>query len=208
MNLAVFGGAGRTGRRVTAMALARGHRVHALVRSAGRLAPHAGLTQTVGDASRPHDVEVTLAGADAALCCLGLADISRASTEFSDAVRAIAAAMRVHGPRRLVAIAAAGVLPDAAGGLRCDRTPGGPYRHINAEHARNYATLRDSGLDWTLLCAVDLVDDIPAGHARLAYEDLPPDSDVTSYEDLAATMLALVHEPASFGHRIGIVSVR
>jgi putative NADH-flavin reductase len=207
MSIAVFGAGGRTGRRLVAGALARGDGVHALVRRAGTLPPHVSLRESVGDARDAGDVAATLGGTDAVFCCLGLADITRPTTEFSDAVRAIVDAMRANGPRRIVAIASAGALPDADGGLRMDRHPGGPYRHINAEHARNYATLRDSGLDWTLVCAIDLVDDIPAGHARIAIEDLPP-GDVTGYEDLAATMLALAGDRASFGKRVGIVSVR
>jgi hypothetical protein len=100
------------------------------------------------------------------------------------------------------------VLPDARGGLRCEHAPDSPYRHVNAEHARNYATLRDSDLDWTLLCPVDLKDDLPAGRARLAYEELPSGSGETGYADLAETMLALVGEPMSFGKRVGIISLR
>ena len=207
MNAAVFGAGGRTGRRLVAQAIARGDRVHALVRKAGTLPAHAALRESVGDARDAVDVAATLRGTDAVFCCLGLADISRPTTEFSEAVRAIVDAMRANGPRRILAIASAGVLPDAQGRLRMGASPAGPYRHINAEHARNYATLRDSALDWTLLCAIDLVDDIPAGHARIAIEDLPP-GEVTGYEDLAATMLALADDPASFGKRIGIVSVR
>ena len=207
MNIAVFGAGGRTGRRLVAQALARGDRVHALVRKAGTLPAHPALRETIGDARVRGDVVTALDGADAAFCCLGLADISRPTTEFSDAVRAIVDAMRAHGPRRIVAIASAGVLSDAGGGLRMDRNAGGPYRHINAEHARNYATLRDSTLDWTLACAIDLVDDIAAGDARTAIEDLP-EGDVTGYEDLAATMLALAGDRTTFGKRVGIVSVR
>lgn len=208
MRIAVFGGTGRTGSRLVAMALERGDSVCALARDTSRLPVHPRLTPITGDARDASAIGDTLRDAEAVHCCLGLADISRPSTEFSDSLRAIVATMQAHGPRRIVAIASAGALPDAGGGLRMDRSPGGAYRHINAEHARNYATLRDSGLDWTLVCAVDLKEDIPAGHARIAYEDLPAGSHETGYADLAATMLALTGDASSFGKRVGIVSVR
>jgi putative NADH-flavin reductase len=208
VNVALFGATGRTGRRVLALALGRGDRVAALVGDASRLAPHAALRTIEGDSRDAAAVARTIEGADAVLCCLGLRDIGAPTTEFSDSVREIVSAMRTRSVRRIVAIASAGVLPDARGGLRLEHAPGGPYRHVNAEHARNYATLAGSGLDWTLLCAVDLKDDIPAGHARLAVEDLPPGSGETGYADLAATMLALAGDAASFARRVGIVSVR
>jgi hypothetical protein len=37
---------------------------------------------------------------------------------------------------------------------------------------------------------------------------LPEGSGQTGYEDLAATIVALIDEPASFGQRVGIVSIR
>jgi hypothetical protein len=56
------------------------------------------------------------------------------------------------------------------------------------------------------MCAVDLVDDLPEGHARWAYESLPAGGTRTGYADLAATIVALLDEHASFGKRVGIVS--
>lgn len=208
MKLALFGASGRTGRRVLALALARGDRVRALVRDPAKLSPHRGLDVILGDARDPGAVAQTVIGADAVVIALGMRDISASSTEFSDSVATIVEAARNAGVRRTVAIASAGVLPDAGGGLRNRHGTAGPYRHVNAEHTRNYETLRDSGLDWTLMCPVDLKDDLAPRHVRWMYEDLPAGSGETGYDDLAATMLALIDEPVSYGKRVGIVSDR
>jgi len=208
MKVAMFGATGRTGSRVLRRLLDRGDRVRALARDPSRLASHPALEAVAGDAGDAAAVARTLAGADAVVVCLGMDDITRPGTAFSDAVRGIADAAGATGVRRLVAIASAGALPHHGGGLRGEQGGGGPYANVNAEHARNYRTLAGSGLDWTLMCPVDLVDDIPAGRARWAYEALPAGSSQTGYDDLAATIVALLAEPASYRQRVGIVSVR
>jgi putative NADH-flavin reductase len=207
-DIALFGATGRTGSRVLQRLLARGDRVNALAREPSRLTRHPSLLTIAGDSRDPAAVGQTIAGTSAVVVTLGMQDITRPGTDFSVSVRTIVEATRAAGVRRIVAVAGAGALPDARGGTRAEHDAPGPYTHVAAEHVRNYRTLAASGLDWTLLCAVDLKDDIPEGHARLAYEDLPPGSGETGYQDLAAAIVALLPAAASYGHRIGIVSVR
>jgi putative NADH-flavin reductase len=204
--LALFGATGRTGARVLDLCRARGDRVRALARDPGKLPRHADLEAFAGDARDAAAVERTLAGADAVIVCLGMQDITVPATDFSDAVRTIVRAMQARGPRRILAIASAGALPDARGGLRNQYDLPAWLANVAAEHTRNYETLRDCGLDWTLMCPVDLVDDVPAGHARRAFEDLPAGGSRTGYADLAQALVDLVADRASFGHRVGIVS--
>ncbi|MFI6344929.1 NAD(P)-dependent oxidoreductase [Streptomyces sp. NPDC050560] len=65
LRITVFGAGGRVGARVVAEALARGHRVTAVVRDAARPAgPHPGAVSAVGDASDPAAVEALSADAD------------------------------------------------------------------------------------------------------------------------------------------------
>lgn len=208
MTIALFGATGRTGRRVLDRLLAQGRSVRALARDPARLPAHANLAVVAGSARDAAKIASVVHGAGAIVVCLGMDDITRPDTTFSDGVRAIVDAARAAGVRRIVAVASAGALADPRGGLASEHAPPGTYSNINAEHARNYRTLAASGLDWTLMCAVDLVDDIPEGHARWAYEKLPADSGQTGYDDLAATIVALLGERESFGRRVGIVSVR
>ncbi|MDH4181215.1 MAG: NAD(P)H-binding protein [Betaproteobacteria bacterium] len=208
VTIALFGATGRTGRRVLDRLLAQGRKVRALARDPSRLPAHANLTAIAGGTHDAAAVEGAVRGAEAIVVCLGMDDIARPSTAFSDGVRAIVAAAKDAGVRRIVAIASAGALPDPRGGLASEHAAPGPYTNVNAEHARNYRTLAASGLDWTLMCAVDLVDDVPAGNARRAYETLPAGGTLTGYDDLAAAIVELLDEPESYGKRVGIVSVR
>jgi putative NADH-flavin reductase len=208
MNIALFGATGRTGRRVLERCLARGDRVRALASDAGKLSARPALELVAGDARDRTAVARTMAGADAAICCLGLRDITAPTTELSDSVRTIVDSARDAGVRRIVAIASAGVLPDARGGLRNEHGVPAWLRNVAAEHTRNLRTLEQSGLDWTLMCPIDLVDDIPVGHARYAFDDLPGGSGQTGYEDLAETMVTLLGDIRSYRRRVGIVSLR
>ena len=204
MMIALFGATGRTGRLVLERLLARGDRVRALARDPGRLAPHPGLVAFGGDARDAHAVRRVVDGADAVVCCLGMHDITVPATDFSDSVRGIVEAARAAGVRRIVAIASAGVLADARGGLRSQHGLPAAFANVAAEHARNLRTLEASGLDWTLLCPIDLVD-APGGTARWAYEDLPAGSH-TGYADLADTIVEMLGRRDAHGRRVGVVS--
>lgn len=204
MQIALFGATGRTGRLVLDRLLARGDRIRALVRDPAKLAPRAGLETLAGDARDTPAVARAVASADAIVCCLGMQDITVPATDFSDAVRTIVEAARTAGVRRIVAIASAGVLDDPRGGLRNQRGLPAAFANIAAEHTRNLRTLEASGLDWTLMCPIDLVD-APAGTARWAFDDLPAGSH-TGYADLADTIVAMLGRRDAHARCVGVVS--
>lgn len=219
--LALFGATGRAGRLVMAEAARRGWPLRLLVRDARKLGDAAALGRDAvvreGDTRDAAAVRAVLEGegrhagtrADAVICTLGMHDITVPATDFSDSVKTIVAAMHAAGVRRLVAIASAGVFEAPGGGYRNQQPDFPAYlRNISAEHVRNYETLRASGLDWTLMCPMALVDDIPVGSSRHAYEALPEGSSETGYADLARAMCDLLPERASYGQRVGIVSFR
>jgi putative NADH-flavin reductase len=204
MDIALFGATGRTGRLVLDRLLARAERVRALARDPAALAPRAGLATFGGDARDAQAVREVVGGADAIVCCLGMQDITVPATDFSDAVRTIVDAAGAAGVRRIVAIASAGVLDDPRGGLRNQHGLPAAFANVAAEHTRNLRTLQASGLDWTLMCPIDLVD-APAGTARWSYEDLPAGTH-TAYADLADTIVEMLGRRDAYGRRVGVVS--
>jgi putative NADH-flavin reductase len=205
--VALFGATGRTGGHVLALLLARGDRVRALVRDPSRLSSAPGLTAIAVDATDPATVADTLAGADAAISCLGMADISQPSTLFSGAVRTIVAAMQAAGPRRYVMIAGAGTLPHPEGGFRAGRRTSEVLKNVVAEYLRNFATLDASTLDWTLFCPGNLIDG-----ASDAYETKPEDwpglpGRPTMLPALASALVAGLDRSDRVRRRIGIALV-
>jgi putative NADH-flavin reductase len=204
MQIALFGATGRTGRLVEERLTARGDRVRALARDPAKLPARPGLVVHAGDARDASAVRKVVDGADAIVCCLGMHDITVPATDFSDALRTIVDAARAAGVRRIVAIASAGVLADARGGLRNQHGLPAAFANIAAEHTRNLRTLEASGLDWTLMCPIDLVDG-PGGGARWAFEDLPAGA-FTRYADLADTIVEMLGRADAHGRRVGVVS--
>lgn len=208
MTAALFGATGQTGRRLLDELLGRDWTVRALARNRSRLSRTGPLTVLEGDARDLPAVTETIRGADAVFCCLGMTDIAKPVTDFSDSVQTILRAMKDLGVRRILAVASAGVLDHPDGGYRFSKGVPDWLRNVAAEHVRNHEALRDSGLDWTLFCPVFLREDIPAGNGRFAYDSLPAGSDDTGYADLARTMAELAGVLESFGRRVGIVSDR
>jgi putative NADH-flavin reductase len=208
MRVALLGATGKTGALVLQDCLRRGWHVQALVRDKSKLPDREALTCVQGDARSREAVARVLAGSTAVLCCLGMHDISLSATDFSESVRCVVDVMHDLGIRRLLAIASAGVLNHPTGGYR-NKEGLPPYlANVSTEHVRNYETLRDSGLNWTLMCPGFRKEDIPVGHGQHLFEDLPSGSDETGYKDLAATMTAFVEDANSYGRRVGIVSFR
>jgi putative NADH-flavin reductase len=161
-----------------------------------------------GDARSLSSVKQAVEGVDVVFSCLAMANIFTPATDHSDAVKTIIQAMHDLSVQRIISIASAGVLNHPTGGYRNKEGLPEILTHIEREHERIFESLRDSGLNWTLMCPVFLKEDIPQGRGKYAFEDLPAGSNETGYADLAQTMVALVDNVGSFQKRVGIVSFR
>ena len=148
----VTGASGFVGSHPVPALLAAGHRVVALVRDAdGRRArprrgcaggPRRSVEIRIGDVTRPETLAPALAGVDAVVHLAAIprdfnggADLRLVNTEGT---RAVVAAMRQAGVRRLVHMGAMGVEDD-------------PTCTTRARRPRPRRSSRDSGLDWTIL---------------------------------------------------------
>lgn len=206
MKLAVFGGTGRVGRRIIEYAIAGGDTVRTLVRDPARLpAVWSGLEHTVGDVTDSAAVLATLEGTDAVLSGLGGAGLANPGTTLSEGMQTIAAAMRQLGMRRVLAVAGSGILDDPRGGIRAD-APNFPaiYLSITREHRGTWDALRESGLDWTLVCCPDLLVGERTDRYRAEVNRLPKGGKSISVEDVAAFMLEEARQRRYVGQRVGL----
>lgn len=150
MRLFVIGASGHLGRHIVAEAQRRGHQVSAQSRSAARLPP---ATQAVvGKADDAALLSAAMAGHDAVVSALGN-DRSAPPTLFSDATRALLAAMTLASVRRLVAITGADSTetgPPAGRLLNRLLWPWlAPARH--PDKAAQEALIAASDRDWTII---------------------------------------------------------
>jgi putative NADH-flavin reductase len=106
MRIAVVGASGRTGKATVARALAAGHEVIAVVRTASS-AP-TGAVVKIADARDVSALTKALGGCDAVVSCLGHVAGADDPTILADGATALLAAMAAAKVKRVVAISAAG----------------------------------------------------------------------------------------------------
>jgi uncharacterized protein YbjT (DUF2867 family) len=151
MNLAVLGAAGATGVPLVEQAIATGHQVTALARSAETLTvTNPNLHVVQGDATDRAVVSQAMKGADAVISVLGAR-----GPVMAEATRAVVAAAEQAGPDRILMLSSFAVARDrlkpvsklvtrmAMGSQVKDKTAG-------------EEVLRASGLDWTIVYATKL----------------------------------------------------
>jgi len=150
----VLGSTGGTGRLIVQQALARGHDVTALVRSAEKAMGLDGAQLIVGDARDEQVLRNAVAGQDVVISALGTAASPfREVTLLSDATRALVSAMKAEGVSRLICITGLGAGDSAGhGGFLFDKVIFPLLlRKVYSDKNRQEAIVRSSGLDWVLV---------------------------------------------------------
>lgn len=155
--IAVFGGTGMTGRLVVELALKRGHRVTALVRTRAKLGELADKVDVIeGDATDPAAVDRALAGSVAVLSTLGHVKGSQSDVE-TVALRNIVASMGRNNAKRLIVLSSA-VVPDPADKPTIAQRFASWLvktfrRDVYLDSLDKAKVVRESGLDWILVRA-------------------------------------------------------
>lgn len=161
MRVCVLGATGNSGRRIVSAALARGHEVTALVRSANAITPAINLAvhaidfadaEALRSSIRSHDVVVNAAG--------HVADGPR----FTDLVgRIISATQDALGPGgRFWLFGGAALLDVPGAGCTGIDLPGVPRMY--EAHRTNYDAVKLTELDWSMLCPGPMIE-APHGKA-------------------------------------------
>ena len=207
----VTGASGFVGRHVVPSLLAGGHQVVAMVRTptAGEMvrgglpsAQRKDVEIRIGDVTRPDTLAPAMAGVDGVVHLVAIprdfnhgADLRLVNTEGT---RAVVAAMREAGVRRLVHMSAMGVADD-------------PTLHYASSKAKAEALVRDSGLGWTILKPSlqfgegDGFFNIIAGLVRLSPGIVPVPGDGSSrfqpihVSDVAAVVVRSIADPTAIG---------
>ena len=154
MHVLIVGASRGVGLETTRQALAAGHRVRALARSAAAIAiSNPALEKVRGDALQGRDVEAALAGVDAVIQTLGVGfgDLFRPVHLFSDATRVLIAAMKNTGVKRLLSVTGFGAGDSEASIGAMQRLPfkmvfGRAYDDKSVQEK----LIKESGLDWTI----------------------------------------------------------
>lgn len=154
MHVLIVGASQGIGLEVARQALAAGHQVRALSRSANSMAladPH--LEKFSGDALNTEDMEAALMGIDVVIQTLGvkLGQLFQPVHLFSNATRVLIAAMRSKGVTRLISVTGFGAGDSGASISLLQRLPfqivfGRAYGDKSVQER----LIKESGLEWTI----------------------------------------------------------
>jgi uncharacterized protein YbjT (DUF2867 family) len=221
MRITIFGATGGVGQSLVEQALAAGNEVTAVVRDPAGLP--SGVRRVLADlsAAEPAELGPAVAGADAVLSAIG--PRSKADLGISSlGTKAIIAAMRTEGTRRLVAISAAPIATVASPGRptppRRDPGDGFVVAHlltpiVKRVFGHNYADLalmedaiHGSGLDWTIVRPPRMTDKAPRTTYRTAYDKNLRHGLSIPRADVAHFMLEASTLPQTVGQTVRIAS--
>jgi uncharacterized protein YbjT (DUF2867 family) len=202
MLVAIAGGHGKVGLRLTRLLAGRGDRVRSLIRNPD----HAGEVREAGaepivcdlEAAGEDEVAEAVAGADAVVFAAGAGGGSgperKETMDYGGAVKLIAAA-KAGDIRRYVMVSSMGADPSSSGD--------DSFSVYSRAKGRADAALEGSGLDHTIVRPGMLTDDPGTGHVRVGGHvgrgSIPRD-------DVAALLDAALHTPATIGKKFEVVS--
>lgn len=202
MVVAIVGGGGQIGQRLARLLAANGDSARPLVRrdeqanelrSEGIDPRHCDLERASADelglAIRSCDAVVFAAGAGA-----GSGPERKETVDYGAAVKLIAAA-RAEGIGRYVIVSSIGADPDAPGD--------DAFAVYLRAKGRADAELATSGLDHTIIRPGMLTND--PGHGRITAAEHVDRAEIPR-DDVAATLLAVLHEPTTVGLTFEVVS--
>jgi putative NADH-flavin reductase len=225
MKLTIFAATGGIGRQILQQAVDAGHDVTAVVRNPqnfpGELSRQVRVVTADLAAPDPATLTSAVEGAGAVLSGLGPRSNSQAGIA-TRGTRAIAAAMKAAGVRRIVVVSAApiGTVPSPARPNPPRHDPGdgfimqhllspltkvAPRKHY-ADLAQMEDVLRGSDLDWTAVRPPRLTDKPLTGTYRTARGQNLRRGLFISRADVAHYMLRALQQPGTIRQTIGIAS--
>ena len=207
MTVTIFGATGIVGRQLVRQAILQGFSVKAF----GRDILTAGIVENdrlqlipgaVFDAGQVKDA---IKGSEAVLSALGGAH-NMVDRTRSLGMKQIVTQMETLGVKRIVAVGNFGLLDNEEDDAIMN-SPVYPAEllAVAKEHYKAYEHLKNSSLEWTLVCPHDIVDGDASGIYNTAAEQLPsPDNGSIRSGDLAAFMVKELKKNEYIKKRVGI----
>lgn len=209
MKVTVFGATGGTGKHVVEQALAAGHEVTAVARDVSEVTPRDGLTVLQGDVVDFASVEQAVAGSDAVVSVLGVADRRKPTKLFSEGVSNMVRAMKASGTKRIIALSADGVEPNPAVNigqrLVIALVVARILKHLYGDMLEMERVLADSETDWTVVRPPRLSDKEHTGAYQVSTGEPGPSSGI-SRADLADYIVTRLADEESYQKLVWITS--
>lgn len=207
MKLVIFGATGMLGKELVKQSLYDGHTVKAYGRNVFTedLPKDDQLQLVQGALFDEGEVLHAIKGCDAVLSALGGAYDGTDKTR-SLGMKNIVLQMKKAGVKRIVSVGGMGLLDNEYGQLIMEEKDFPPVlAAVTQEHFKAYCFLKESGLDWTVVCPPAITESGPTGVFQTAADQLPvPNNDRINSGDLALFMLKELEQNGYVQHRVGI----
>ncbi|ETI65838.1 NAD(P)-dependent oxidoreductase [Neobacillus vireti] len=204
MNICLLGATGRVGSVILDNALINHHSVQALVRDAKKIYQMAaGLTVREGNVLLEEDIAHSITGADVVISALN----TDGSSTLSDSMPFIIKQMKKHRISRIITIGTAGIL-QARSAPYLYRFQSSESRRKSTkdaeEHLKAYLLLKDSRLDWTIVCPTYLPVGERIGTYRYEKDFLPENPSSISIFDTGDFAYRQLFSDEFIGSRVGL----
>ncbi|MHA7963361.1 NAD(P)-dependent oxidoreductase [Paenibacillus sp. CAU 1782] len=204
MNILILGATGRVGSQLVALALRDSHHVTALVRNPEKIGTNNNHLAIIhGNVLNQDDLRLAMYGVDVVISALN----TDGTTTLSQSMPLIMDAMQKEGIQRIITIGTAGILQSRATPevLRYQSSES-RRKSVRAaeEHHKAYDLLKQSILDWTIVCPTYLPDGDNVGVYRVERDFLPVGGVEISVPDTAHFAYSQITSNAFVKSRAGI----
>jgi uncharacterized protein len=204
MNILILGATGRVGSYLVSFALHDGHQVTVLVRTPEKIQIHnENLTIIQGNVLKKDDIVRAMIGIDVVISALN----TDGTNTLSESMPLIIEAMENEGIKRIITVGTAGILqsrttPDI---LRYQSSES-KRKSVQAaiEHHKLYDILKQSTLEWTIVCPTYLPDGEKLGQYRVERDLLPEGGEQISVPDTAEFTYSQMTSKDYIKSRVGI----
>ena len=204
MNILILGATGRVGSQLVNYALHDKHHVTALVRSPEKIQiNNEHVTIIRGNVLNKEDIERAMYGIDVVISTLS----TDGAKTLSESMPHIIEAMENEGIQRIITVGTAGILqsrttPDL---LRYQSSESKRKLTRAAEdHHKVYDLLKQSSLEWTIVCPTYLPDGDRLGEYRVERDYLPVDGAKIHVSDTAEFTYKQIYSNKYIKSRVGI----
>ncbi|MBT2700157.1 NAD(P)H-binding protein [Bacillus sp. ISL-40] len=204
MNICLFGATGRVGSIILQNAMSQQHSITALVRDMKKLNSNgAGLEIKRGNVLNETDIANSLTGSDVVISALN----TNGTTTLSESMPLIIKHMKEQEIKRIITIGTAGIL-QARSAPHLYRFQSSESKRKSTrdaeEHLKAYLMLKDSGLDWTVVCPTYLPVGERKGDYRYEKDFLPDHPSSISIYDTADFAFQQLFNNQFIGSRVGL----
>ncbi|WP_077212508.1 NAD(P)-dependent oxidoreductase [Bacillus dakarensis] len=204
MNILILGATGRVGSQIVTYALHDRHHVTVLVRTPEKIQiDNENLTIIQGNVLSKNDIVRAMHGIDVVISALN----TDGTTTLSESMPLIFKAMEDEGIQRIITIGTAGILQSRTSPtvLRYQSSESKRKSTRAAEeHHKVYDILKQSTLDWTIVCPTYLPDGEREGHYRIERNFLPEGGMKISVPDTAEFTYRQIESKDYIQSRVGI----